>query len=215
VVPYVAGTACDAQHPYAIVEATRRALAYALALPPSQIRLVSPTEIVASGQAAVLGHMPASVVHDRVRTVVMGLFAAPVVSSWAVMHVRPSPLVDWLGGGITAGLLALGIASLMAIADRLIATSGHRRHLLQLGMVPRQLAMLEGWQFAAPYVVVCGVGLLVGGAICAQIVVVSHAAVPWYPLGVTLGLTLVAGVLGTICVAVFGIRSVQDARPAG
>lgn len=205
--PYVDGAACDPQSPYGLSEDSIQEVSWVTGQPGIQIGLIPASDIAASGQAIVFDDVPVADLHGRVRAAVMPLFAAPSVNSALTDVQRPSPLAGWLAGGIAVALITLAVACVVAIIDRLLATRRDRRHLLNLGMLPRQLAVLEAWRFAAPYTIVFTVAAAVGLAIAAQFVIASGAEVLWTPLVYTLAAAAVAGIVGTAGMAAFSYRS--------
>lgn len=176
------------------------------------IRLVEASSIPAPGQAIVLGMLPASELQERVQTAATRSVTAPFVYSPQNEGTKVSPLVAWICGGLAIGLVLLAVGCVIAIVDRLLATRGSRRHLLALGLVPRQLAVLEAWQFAAPFTVVVLTGAVVGLAISLQIVLRAHEAVPWMSLAGAVGTAIVIGVVGTVMVSWLSVRSMLEDR---
>lgn len=206
---FVDGSSCDPGFPYRLSDEAAQALARYVSQP---VQLVPVHEIEPSGRAVVIDTLPVSDLHARTRSAAMAVLPAPTVSSIMTQIARPSALVDWLAGGIVIALGVLFLSCLLAIIDRILATNNDRRLLVRIGMVPRQLAIVEAWQFAAPYVLVCGVGGIIGAVICAQIIVASGIPVPWRPIASIVGIASAAGIIGTLGHVAFGMRAGADVR---
>ncbi len=203
-------TACRADVPFALPSETEHRLAEVLRAPAGGIRLAARDDIAVKGLAIVIDAAPGDVLAERVRSAAMPLLPGLVVNEpWALLK-HESPLVPWLLGGIITALVTLTIGCVVAIVDRYLATRHYRRHLLRLGLTPPRLMVLEVWQFAVPYGLTVSVSFGAGLALCGLITSLSDPPMPWQTLGAILGLAIVAGLVGTVCVAVFGARSVQE-----
>ena len=94
--------------------------------------------------------------------------------------------------------------------DRLLATRKHRLHLLNLGVAPRRLSVLDAWLFAAPYGTVAAISFSLGIVICAVMVGFSDILMPWYTMGAALVAAIVIGFVGTAGVTLLGARSIRE-----
>ena len=213
--PYFPDTQCSPNTPYVLPAQTERRLLNTMSLaahgPVTEVRLTPAHEVAMGGSALVLDNVPFEVLEGRVRDVAMRTLAAPHVYSWLSSEIRASPLVAWIADGILVAVLALAVGCLMSLVDRLLGTSKHRRHLLNLGVPIRQIAALEAWRFAAPYIAVVTVSFCVGLAVCILIVgiIPNEALMPWGRIGTTLVAATIAGLVGTASVALFGARNLR------
>lgn len=107
-------------------------------------------------------------------------------------------------------IVALTVGCLVSLVDRLLGTRKHRRHLLNLGITTCQLTKLEAWLFAAPFGAVVAVGFSVGLVACALMVGFTDVPMPWRAISVTLGIVIVAGLIGTAGVRLLGARGVRE-----
>jgi MFS family permease len=209
--PYLGDARCRPDAPYELPAGAVQGLAMLLLYrPDAEVRLVAADDFAGADEAVVLDTAPD--LEARVRGAALRLLPAPNIQSTDDVLLRPSPLVAWLAGGLSVALAALATACLLAIVDRLLATRGERDYLLRVGLLPRQLVALEAWRFAAPYGIVLAAGAVVGLTVCAQIVFGAFIGVPWSPIGWSLGLAVLAWVLGTAAVAAFSARSLHE-RP--
>lgn len=207
---YISDLACDPMLPLVASRDALRGITGLAFRPGADVRLVPSDQIDAPVQAVVLDRLPVEALESDVQAAAMQILPAPAVRSAQALALRPSPLVDWLAAGIGVALAVLAVACIVAIVDRLLATRSHRHLLLSIGVLPRHLAALEAWRFAAPYAVVLTAGTVVGLAISAQIVATSSAAAPWGPIAWIVGLAAIVGVVGTAVVAAFGWRGTRD-----
>ncbi len=177
-----------------------------------KMRLKSEDAISATGNALVLGDGPLPELESQVRTAAMTTLPAPyVVSGLLLVGSVESPLMPWIGGGIAAAVLVLGMGCFISLVDRLLDTRKQRLHLLNLGIRPRQLAFFEAFIFALPYSIVFFSSFAIGLLVCYLIVVgpISGVPMPWNPVFQIALSGGVAGIIGTASVAMFGSRSVQ------
>jgi hypothetical protein len=174
---YLPGTVCHADEPYTLPHEASHSLAIALGEPEGEATLARP-ETVAGRSAVVLDRAPIHLLHERVRTAAMRVLPAPTVQSRQSWVGEESPLARWLLGGLGIGLVSLMIGGVLSMVDRLLATRGHRRHLLALGLGARRVAAIEVWSFAAPFIASMTVGFSTGLALCALISVRTGAQVP-------------------------------------
>lgn len=213
---YVPDIVCDPGAPHAPPSSGVSSIAAFVLFPGADLRLADPSELPGdTGRALVFDHGAGVEIANRVQVAAAGVLPGLSVRvADQATTVLPSLLVPWLESGITLALLVLAGACIVAIVDRILATRGNRRLLLSLGLLPRQCAALEAWQFATSFGVVAIASTGIGLFVCAMIVGASSAVAPWSAVRLTIGLALFAGLVGTACVAVFGARSVSDhSRP--
>lgn len=209
IVPYFPGTACNPDSQFELSSATERRLGQALGTAFTKIQLAPADNVKVGGSALVLDDASSEDLEGRAREAAMRILPAPYVSGSTSNALRESPLVAWIVGGIIVAVIALSVGCLVSLVDRLLGTRKHRRHLLNLGVSPRRLAALEAWRFAVPYGAVIAVGFSAGLAISA-LIVLPDVSMPWYGIGITLGISAVIGLVGTASVAFFGARSVRE-----
>lgn len=175
--------------------------------------LLKPEDAIpATGNVLVLGGYPLPELESQVRTAAMRTLPAPyVVSGLLLVGSAESPLMPWIGGGIAAAVLVLGIGCFISLVDRLLDTRKQRLHLLNLGIRPRRLAFFEAFIFALPYAVVFFYSFAIGLLVCYLIVVgpISGVPMPWGSVALVLVAAVVGGLVGTASVAAFGSRSVR------
>lgn len=214
-VPYFPGTACDPDAPFELPAATKQRLTGALAPaahgPDTDVRLAPEGEFVVGGSALVLDKVPPGALESRVRGAAMRTFLAPYVYSGFSGETQQSPLVAWIHGGVIAAVISLAVGCFFSLVDRLLGSRKHRRHLLSLGVSPRQLTVLEAWQFVVPYGTVLFVSFLAGLMICTLMVGGPDGiSMPWRGISVTFGAAVIVGLAGTASVAFFGARSIRE-----
>jgi hypothetical protein len=127
-----------------------------------------------------------------------------------LLVMRESPLIPWLMSGLAISILVLGLGCLLSLVDRMLGARKHHRHLVNLGLVPRQLVQLEAWQFAVPYVAVATLGTTVGLLICNLITGGTSTPFPWQAMGTVIAVVVTIGLIGTVSVALLGARSIQE-----
>ncbi|MGH3499643.1 MAG: hypothetical protein ACRDQA_01890 [Nocardioidaceae bacterium] len=178
----------------------------------NEIRLVPRDQLASSGHAFVVDRSTLPILEERVRTVAIRTLPAPSVES--LLHSRPvaSPLVRWIIAGTAVALVTLVVGCLLSLVDRLLATRRRERHLMNLGMSPRQLTALGALRFAVPYAIVAALGTATGLIICITMVN-PGVPVPWLTVAAILAGALVVGVAGTVAVAALGTRqALQEAE---
>jgi hypothetical protein len=144
--------------------------------------------------------------HDEsVRGIAMTTLPAPIVMSRLNQQPVVSSFVGWIATGSAVGVTALVIACMIALIDRLLGARRGRSHLLNLGVSPQQLRLLEALSFALPYAIVALGGLVTGFVICANMVG-SGIASPWPAIGAITAGALTAGVVGAVAMAALGDR---------
>jgi uncharacterized membrane protein len=210
---YLPGAVCRRETPYVLPAAMARSFADLIGVPGMSVRLTHGDFAADNGRALVLDRSGLAALHERVRTAAMRVLPAPTVVSELTFVPRESPLTAWIFHGIIVALVALAGGGVVSMVDRLLATRGHRRHLLNLGVSPRGLATLEAWLFAAPYGVVLAVSFSTGLAICALIVRGARVSMPLQAIGTVLGLAAIVGLMGGASVLLFGARRLLREDP--
>ena len=179
----------------------------------AEVQLVPIDEVSASGEALVLDDEPLSSLEERVRTAALPTLPAPLISSALSSQMSPSPLVPWPVGGICFTAVVLTVACLASLVDRFLMARERHRHLLNLGMSPRQFTMLEAALFAVPYFVVANTSFLAGLLICANIVgVFSDAPMPWGNIGLLASIVTATGLFGALCASLLGATNARNSR---
>lgn len=208
---YFPDTSCTPEEQFELPAEAKQKLAERLAVaahgPLTNIQLVSGEDVVDSGSVFVLDKASLEILEGRVRGAAMQTLPAPYVYSWLSMVMRESPLVPWIVGGTVVAVATLAVGCIVSLVDRLLATRRHRHHLLNLGITTRQLTTMEAWLFAVPYGVAIAISFLAGLAIC-TLMVLPDVSIPWRGIGITLGVAVVVGLVGTVSAALFGARSV-------
>lgn len=212
--PYFSSTECNLGVPYGLPFQTEQKLVEVLAPvvhePTMKIRLV-PAEDVVVGKAFVLDDTPLKVLERRVRDAAMRELPAPHVDSALGGVLHPSPKVAWITGGLVVALVALAFAFFLSLVLHLSDTHERRRHLPNSSLSPRQIAALEAWLFAAPFGAVIVVSVCAGLAVCAlRVVIFPDISIPWDGVGLTLGVSVVVGLVGTAGAALLGARSARE-----
>ena len=206
---YVHALRCDPADPYALPGVAEVRLATALDVAASasapSIRLVPRSRLERSGAAFTLDDSSLRALDERTRAAAMTALPAPRVESAIDREPVPSPLVGWIGAGGTVAAIALSIACLLSLVDRLLADRQQHRHLLNLGISPSQMTGLAGALFAVPYAVMSAFGLATGLVICFMLLD-PGVPVPWSAIAATVGATLAVGALGTGLVAAYSSR---------
>jgi len=213
--PRFGGAPCEPRSPFSLSGDVARQLEESVFGYPAgtKVRLVPEGEVSASGEALVLDDESLQSLEGRVRTAAMRTLPAPYVSSALSSQMSPSPLVPWLVGGIYAAAIVLTVGCLASLVDRFLMAREHHRHLLNLGMSPSQLTMLEASLFVVPYCVVVGTSFLAGLLICANIVgVFSDVPMPWGNIGLLAMIAAITGILGAACASLFGAASARTSR---
>lgn len=211
--PYLSSMVCDPEMPYKLSAVAEQRLTEAMSMAAhgsdTEVRLVPPEDVPVDGRVFV---MDDEALEGRVRDAAIRELPAAYVYSQSGSVMQASPLVSWIANGIAVAVVSLTLGYLVSLVDRFLSTQEHRRHLLNLGVSPRRLAALEAWRFAAPYGAVVAIGFCAGFTICVLLVGIfpDDALIPWRGIGLTLGITAVAGLVGTASVAFFGARSVRE-----
>jgi hypothetical protein len=176
------------------------------------IHLVPRSRLERSGAALTLDDSSLRALDERTRAAAMTALPAPRVESAIDGESVPSPLVGWIGAGGTVAAVALSIACLLALVDRLLAARQQHQHLLNLGISPAQMTVLAGALFAVPYAVMSAFALATGLVICCMLLD-PGVAIPWSAIAATVGATLAVGGLGSGLVAAYGSRqAVREAE---
>lgn len=178
--------------------------------PNTEVRLTPAGDVAKSDSALVLGGTSKESLERDVRTAAMNSLPAPYVFSAEPLELRDSPLVPWIIAGLALSTIVLGVGCLLSLVDRFLGLRKHHRHLVNLGLAPRQLVTLEAWQFAVPYGTVVVAGSLVGVGICILMVWPANVPVPWQAVGSVLGIALIIGFIGTLSMALFEAKSVHE-----
>lgn len=206
----IAALSCARADPYALAASQQRQLAAVLDLASPDgsapgIRLVPRRELAGSGTALILDDSPLRALDERARSAAMAVLPAPIVESAIDREPVRNPWVRWIviGGAVTG--IALAIACLLALVDRLLAARQEHRHLLNLGISPPQMTLLTGALFAVPYGVMSGFALTTGLLICLMMLD-SGVPFPWAAIAATILATLAIGGSGTGLVAALGSR---------
>ena len=206
---YVHTLRCDPADPYALPDSAALRLATVLDVASGgstpSMGLVPRSRLVRSGAAFTLDDSSLRALDERTRAAAMTALPAPRVESAIDREPVPSPLVGWVGAGGTLAAVALSIACLLSLVDRLLAARQQHRHLLNLGISPSQMTVLAGALFAVPYAVMSAFGLATGLVICFMLLD-PGVPVPWPAIAATVGATFAVGVLGSGLVAVYGSR---------
>jgi hypothetical protein len=207
---YIPALSCTPARPHALAKSQQRELAAVLDLASPDgsapgIRLVARRELAESGTALILDVSPLRVLDERARSAAMAALPAPIVESAIDREPVRNPWVRWIviGGSVTG--IALAIACLLALVDRLLAARQQHRHLLNLGISPPQMTLLTGALFAVPYGVMSGFALTTGLLIC-FVMLDSGVPFPWLAITATVLATLAIGACGTGLVAALGSR---------
>lgn len=161
---------------------------------------------VRPGSAVVVGSTPVETLDERTRNAALATLPAPFVNSSINLRSQPSPLVAWIAAGSSTAIVALSIACLLALVDRLLATRRQHRRLVNIGMPPSTLRLFAALLFALPYLVMVAFAFTTGLAICLTMVSGS-APVPWVAIGATLMTTVTLGLIGTFALATASTRS--------
>ncbi len=206
---YVPGLACARDRPYALGAEGGFQLARILNVPlggsAAAVRLVRPAAVADTGAAFALDDAPLRALDERTRTAAMTAVPAPMVDSGVNREPVDNPWVRWIGvGGAVAGV-ALSIACLLALVDRLLAARQEHRRLLSLGISPAHMTGLAAAVFALPYGVMAAFAVGTGLLIC-LLMLDSGEPFPWGPIGATALATLLVGAVGTAMVAALGSR---------
>jgi hypothetical protein len=210
--PYIPNAACRSDAPFELSEEATRQLAMLIAGPETQVRLMPSAEMASGRNALIFDTTTPDVFQERMQVAAMQVLPAPnVVSPMSFVLVRPW-LDVWLMGGLLVGAAGLTFGCLLSMVDRLLVTRKHRRHLLNLGIVPRRLALIEMVLFAVPYVTSVALGMLMGLSACLLMTFGTDTALPGDIIAAAVGLAVVTGLVGTASVAVFGARSVLISR---
>lgn len=206
-------TDCLPHQPYTLPESLQQEL-QKLVPNSSPYSLESPDTLPVSGHALVLARESLPALHERVSTAAWQTLPAPHVFSWELFIKRIDNRNAWLIGGILAALALLGLGSVIALVDRLIANRVQRTVLLRIGLATSRLRILEAWLFAVPYVTV-SLASLAAGSLLAWLILDTWKKVspPWGQFGVLFALDLGAGLIGVLAVMALGVSTITD-RPA-
>jgi hypothetical protein len=206
---YVATKPCDDRRPYALSTPAQRQLAEVVGAaqdgPPSGVRLVPRSSLAGSGTAFAIDAGPLRRLDERARSAAMAAVPAPIVDSRINREPETSALVDWIAAGGTLAVIALTIACLVSLIDRLLTARRPHRHLVNLGISTRQVTVFAAVLFAVPYGVMAAFGLTTGLTICVMMLD-SGTPIPWRAIGATLLATVAVGALGSGIVAALGSR---------
>lgn len=197
---------CQRDDPYWLPSPVAADLTLKLGLSGVRLTLVQEIGGTPPAEAIVMTQRDPIEAEQKLRSVATVLLPGAAIWSLDQLQLQPSPLVEWLGTGLTAALSLLGATCLLAIVDRLLAARADRRHLTRLGVSRARLARLEILQFLAPYALLSAIGAAVGITICFQIVTVASAPVPIYQMGLVLMIALLGGAGGAILTALLGNR---------
>lgn len=201
-------SSCNARAPLGLPAHVERSLIDVLS-PALQARIdgvrLTP-RAPSSGSVVVLDRSALEPLDERVREAAYTTVPAPYVSS-AIFLQRPPPqtINGWITAGAAATFLALSIACLISLVDRMLGMRGRQRHLLNLGIPPRVLTRFGAAMFAIPYAVVSIVGL-VTGLVIASWMVGRDMTMPWLFIYSLVALVVVIGLLGTLAVSALGTR---------
>lgn len=209
---YFSGASCQPGSPYELSEGMEQELSEILSIVThasnQEVQLGPAEEVATSGSALVISNSSLRNLEDRTRTAAMRELPAPYIYSKFQDDMQTSPLVAWIAGGIAVAAFALAIACFVSLVDRLLGIRDHRRQLLKLGISTGQLAKIDAWQFAAPYSVVVLLGFSAGLAVCAMMIA-PDIPIPWSDIGLTAGVAVFVGMVGTVSVTLFGVRMAQ------
>jgi hypothetical protein len=173
------------------------------------VQLVAPEELAGAGTVLVLDRSPVEPLDERVRAAAYTTLPAPLIRS-DVFRQRPppQPILGWIGAGAGFAFVALSLACLVSVVDRILAVRDRHRLLVNVGGSPRMLAGLSATLFAVPFAVVSAVGLGAGIVIAAW-QVQGESRMPWSFIGWTCFGVVVAGTVGTLAVTGLGARSAR------
>jgi hypothetical protein len=173
-----------------------------------KVRLVPVNEVATTGTALVFDDAPLEALDERVRNAAMQTLPVAYVLNPLSTVMHESPLVPWIIAGAIAAAIVLTVACLLSLVDRLLAGRRQHRSLVNLGLPPGRFAALQAWLFAAPYAAILLVGFSIGLMLCALMVGLSGSPMPWRAVAVVLTVAILTGVVGTLSVYAFGVRSV-------
>lgn len=209
---YFSGAACHPGSPYELSASMEQELSKILSVAShgssKEIQLGPTEEVATSGSALVVGDSFSEELESRTRTAATRELAAPYIYSQSQDNMQTSPLVAWIAGGIIVAAVALAIACFISLVDRLLGMQTYRSQLLNLGISTGQLAKIDAWQFITPYSVVVLLGFSAGLAVCAMMIA-PDIPIPWSYIGLTAGVVIAVGVVGTVGVTLFGARKSQ------
>ena len=197
---------CDPDDPYVLSGAAARRLATVVGVGSEPgIGLVPRSRLERSGAAFTLDDSSLRALDESTRTAALAAVPAPIVGSAIDREAVTSSLVGWIGAGGIVAALALAIACLLSLVDRLLAARQQHRHLLNLGISPSQMTVLTGALFAVPYGVMAAFGLGTGLVICFMLLD-PGVPVPRAAIAATVGTTVAVGVAGSGLLAAYGSR---------
>ena len=206
-VPYFPDTKCDPEAPHDLPDGTQQRLVETidpLSLDSAKSVRLAPANGVAAGPAFVIDDAPLEALDERVRTAAMRELTAPsVYSPPSGEESVPPLLLGWMTGCIVTSLVVLTVAFVLSLANHLLgALREHRDHLPSPSIFLRQPG---AWTFAIPYYATVALGFFAGLAICA-LMVGPDVAMPWDGIGVTLGVAVVVGLVGTASAELLGAK---------
>lgn len=205
-------TACLPDQPYALPDSLQQELGGVMTV-PGPYRLASPDTSSGGAEALVLAREPLQALDERVATAAWQVLPAPDVFSYESLIKRIEDRNVWLISGVIAALAVLGVASVVAVVDRLIANRLQRAVLLRIGLTKGRLRTVEAWLFVVPYLVVASMSLVAGLLMAWLVLDVKNLSIPWGQVGVLVTVAAGAAMIGVVAVVMFGGSTVAD-RPA-
>lgn len=205
-VPWFPGTACDAQNPRMLSGDLAEKLAVAITGGPhGNVVLVPPEEIETNSFLAVIGRGEYTPFVESTHAAARQYLLLAVINdndgvSEAVMSAK------WLAAGIRVAVLLLALGVVVAMVDRFIDIRGHRRGLLRIGLVPRQLGQLDALQFLITSVAAVAAGALLGVLTVLRVLqAYQETPTPWSDMrmvisaaiGTALAMVILVFVVGT------------------
>lgn len=203
---YFSGSTCEPEAPKQLPEDIKRQLAVALGSGDRNVALVDPADIPFDSFIAVVGDGPYSAFVEEVRNAARQHLIVPAINdndggTRAVQSAR------WLGQALPAPITLLTLATLVAMVDRFINLRQHRRMLLDLGMVPRQLATIDFMQFTITMVTAVVIGSALGIFTVLRVLsAFPETAMPWVEMWTVILATLVVGLLAAGMVLIAGMQ---------
>lgn len=195
IVGYFPGNSCDPGSPKHAPEAIERQLAIALGSGDRQVDLVDPADIPFNSFLAIIGDGTYSTFVEKVRNAARENLIAPAINdndggARAVQSAR------WLGQVLPVPIALLTLATLIAMVDRFINLRSHRRMLLDLGMLPRQLATIDLLQFTITMVTAVIMGSALGVFTVLRVLsAFPETGTPWAEMRTVILTTLVGGLV--------------------
>lgn len=206
IVQFFPGTSCDPNTPRTLPTFVTQQINEAVGTPGGRVELTPSVSAVTSSPLFILSDKDYPTFVESVRAAARQHLLITTVNDRGG-GAAPVKAARWLGGALPLPIFILTIATLLAQADRFVNLKRHRTMLLEIGLIPRQLAILDTLQYLLTMVVAIGLGGALGIFTVMRIMVAfPDTQTPWLEMVILLGGGVLIGTLVGIVVLVAGTQ---------